>query len=264
MQLRDSFKKHRCVVYDAHNHLVKVNGGDTADLLSAADLLGIDKLCVSRPLTDPDASPEDCRKANDLILDGMKISDRFIGFCFVNPKNMKESLAEVERCIVDHGMAGIKLYHQMRICDPGMAPLMKLAAKLGIPVLMHAGKCTDSTTLKRQPLLSNASHFIKACEMFPDTLFIQGHIGGGGDWEWNLRELEKAPANLRIDTSGSVTDCGIVRKTIDALGIDKVLFATDGIFEEGVGKVIDAKLSKDEWRKLLHDNFQAILDRRSC
>jgi hypothetical protein len=42
--------------------------------------------------------------------------------------------------------------------------------------------------------------------MFPDTTLIQAHIGGGGDWEWNLRVLETCPTNVYIDTSGSVID----------------------------------------------------------
>ena len=254
-------------VIDTHNHLsadstMKLDRADAEWRIKAADLLGIDKLCVSIPLTAPCPSPDEFIRANDAIAEGMRMNSRFLGFCFVNPGYQAEALREMERCIVKEKMAGIKLYHQYLICDPVMKPLMTLAAELGVPVLMHAGKCTDSETLKSQPLLSNAMHFLKAAEMFPETTLIHGHIGGGGDWEWNLRVLEQRPPNVYIDTSGSVIDRGIVKKTIDALGIDHVLFATDGIFEEGVGKVIDAGLREGEYRKLLRNNFQRILAMR--
>jgi predicted TIM-barrel fold metal-dependent hydrolase len=254
-------------VIDAHNHLsvnakMELNRADAENLLQAADRLGIDTLCVSIPLTAPCPLPDEFIRVNNAVVEGMRMNRRFLGFCFVNPGYQAEALREVERCIVKEKMTGIKLYHQYLICDPAMKPLMTLAAELGVPVLMHAGKCTDTETLKSQPLLSNAMHFLKAAEMFPETTLIQGHIGGGGDWEWNLRVLEQCPPNVYIDTSGSVIDRGIVKKTIDALGIDHVLFATDGIFEEGVGKVIDAALSESEYQKLLRDNFQRILAMR--
>jgi predicted TIM-barrel fold metal-dependent hydrolase len=248
---------------DAHNHVRGKNGKlDVADAearLEAADKLGIKKLAVSVPLSTPCPSPEECRKANDIVFEAMKLSKRFIGFCFVNPGYAKETLDELKRCITDGGMAGVKLYHQYTICDPAQTPLLEKAAELKCPVLMHAGKVMDKATSSRQPNLSSAEHFMKAAERFPETIFIQGHIGGGGDWEWNLRKLEESPKNIFIDISGSVIDMDIVKKTISVMGNDRVLFATDGIFEEGVGKTLDASLSDEQMKKLFHDNFANIL-----
>jgi predicted TIM-barrel fold metal-dependent hydrolase len=51
----------------------------------------------------------------------------------------------------------------------------------------------------------------------------------------------------------------IVKKTLSVMGNDRVLFATDGIFEEGVGKTLDASLSDEQMKKLFHDNFANIL-----
>lgn len=251
---------------DAHNHVHVRNGkldiADTENLLDAASKLGIDKICVSVPLATPCPTPEECRKCNDIVFEAMKFSDRFIGFCFVNPGYAKECLDELERCVVDGGMAGAKLYHQYFICDPALSPLLEKAAELKFPVLMHAGKVMDSQTKSAQPKLSNTEHFIKAAKIFPETIFIQGHIGGGGDWEWNLRMHEGSPKNIFIDTSGSVIDTSMIRKTVAALGEDRVLFATDMSFEEGVGKVLDAGLSDSQMRKIFHGNFAKILKMR--
>ena len=160
-------------------------------------------------------------------------------------------------------MSCIKMYHQQFLDDDVQAPVMELAAELGVPVLMHAGKCTDPATMAAQPYLSNASQFLSAVKKFPNTTFIQGHIGGGGDWEWNLRTLEEMDSdNYFIDISGSVIDAGIVRRTVNAVGIDHVLFATDCSMEEGVGKVQAADLTDDEYMKLFSGNMKRIFARR--
>ena len=251
---------------DVHNHVAgnadgTLNTVRAQALLEGATRLNIHRICISQPLTSASPEPEEVRRANDHVLEAMAMDKRFIGFCFVNPLQTEIALEEIDRCIVERGMVGIKLYHQLLICDEAQRPVLEHAAELGIPVLMHAGKVTDETTRKRQPNLSNAAHFVKACNMFPDTMFIQGHIGGGGDWEWNLRELEKRPGSY-IDISGSVIDAGIIRRTVDAIGADRVLFATDGVLEEGVGKLLDANLDKNEMQAVCQGNFERIMNAR--
>ncbi|MCK9266800.1 amidohydrolase family protein [bacterium] len=259
-------KKYKSI--DFHNHIRlknKVLDLESAkSLLNAADTLGIEKICVSRPLTPDSPSPSDVTTVNNAVLEAMKFSERFIGFCFLNPGYIQESLKEMERCIIKGNMAGVKLYHQYLVCDPALTPVMSYAAELGVPVLMHSGKLTNPKDIKLQTRLSNSSHFIKAVKMFPNTIIVQGHIGGGGDWEWTLRVLEDLEKNAKfyIDTSGSVIDTGIVKKTVKTLGEDRVLFATDGSMDEGVGKVLDAKLSEKQLRKIFSGNFNNILKER--
>jgi predicted TIM-barrel fold metal-dependent hydrolase len=188
----------------------------------------------------------------------MAMDRRFIGFCFVNPGHAREAVAEMRRCVLDCGMRGVKLYHQYLVCDPAQTAVMECAAELGVPVLMHAGKVMDTQTRRLQPRLSNAEHFIRAAALFPRTVLIQGHIGGGGDWEWNLRHLETRPGTY-LDVSGSVVDAGIMRQTVAALGADRVLFATDGSLEEGVGKVLAANLPASTLRLICQGNAEHIL-----
>ncbi len=258
---------------DAHNHVWSATGlgsGGPFDprqarrLLEAADRLGIDRLCVSSPLLADSPTPAEVCAVNDLVLEAMRFSDRFLGFCFVNPGYRDEALRELERCILKGGMAGIKLYHQYLICDPVMFPLMARAAEWRAPVLMHAGKLCDRQSLQDEPRISDASHFLKAAAMFPETVLIQGHIGGGGDWEWNLRHLEQRRPNLYLDLSGSVIDAGIVRRALASLGEDHLLFATDQSFEEGVGKILDAGLTEAQLQKVFSGNLQGILARRKA
>jgi predicted TIM-barrel fold metal-dependent hydrolase len=256
---------------DVHNHVWDVKRGSgepwrgeldvrhAERLLAKGDKLGIDVFCVSAPLSSDAPTPDEVRTANDVVFQAMALSERLLGFCFVNPGYAREALQEIERCVVQGGMLGIKLYHQYLVSDPAQRPVMDRAAELGVPVLMHAGKVMDSANRARQPRLSNAAHFVAAARMYPDTNLIQAHIGGGGDWEWNLRVLEAAPSNVWIDTSGSVIDRGIVDRTVATLGVGRVMFATDGSLEEGVGKVLEADLSPDERERVFAGNARDLL-----
>lgn len=253
---------------DAHNHVRagadgKLDVGRAEALLQGCSRLGIDRIAVSVPYTDSVVAPERYRVGNEVVWQAMQHSPRFIGFCFVDAHDPTAALAEIEHCIVERKMAGVKLYHQFFVDADEQRPVMEKAASLGVPVLMHAGKCTDPATMAAQPRLSNAGHFRAALEKYPETILIQGHIGGGGDWEWNLRTLEGIDSgNYYIDLSGSVIDAGIVRRSVDTVGCERLLFATDGSLEEGVGKLLAAGLSMREMRLICHDNFARIMARR--
>ena len=258
--------QYHCV--DAHNHVwmrpdKSLNTEDMEATIAKMDAFHVERAVISCPITTGAHVPAaEYRQANNAVLQAMKAHpDRFIGFCFVDPGD-PGAVAEIKRC-VKAGMRGIKLYHQRLICDEAQRPVMDCAARLGIPVLMHAGKVCDAATMARQPRISNAAHFLKALEMFPDTMLIQGHIGGGGDWEWNLAVLDglRNP-NYFIDFSASVCDAEIVRRTIDAVGIESVLFATDMSFAESVAKAKHARLTRAEAKLVYHDNWKRIEERR--
>jgi predicted TIM-barrel fold metal-dependent hydrolase len=73
--------------------------------------------------------------------------------------------------------------------------------------------------------------------------------------------LETCPPNVYIDTSGSVIDRGIVNRTIATLGVDHVMFATDGSMEEGIGKVLEADLTPEERARVFAGNARSLLGR---
>ena len=248
---------------DAHNHIWGADQQRMDQLLAAADSLGIEKLCISVPLKAPVVEPEKFRNANSAVIEAMKYSERFLGFCFVDAAAGSEAVAEIDRCIIQHKMRGIKLYHQRKAQDPAQAPVMQRAAELGVPVLLHAGRFLDPDAMNREPFSSDAGDFLEALERYPETIFMQGHIGGGGDWQWNLRKLESLQSdNYYIDLSGSVIDHKIIRATVDTVGVDRVLFATDGWFEEAIGKLQAARLSRTEEKKIVSGNFEKLMQRR--
>jgi hypothetical protein len=65
-----------------------------------------------------------------------------------------------------------------------------------------------------------------------------------------------------LDTSGSVTDDGMIELAVRELGVARLLFATDLNFESGVGKILAADLTEAQRRAIFWDNFNGILSKR--
>lgn len=187
---------------------------------------------------------------------------KILGYCFVNPGYQTESLREIEKRVVEDGMMGVKLYNQYRCTDPVVFPIVRKAIELKVPILQHAGYITDPAEAAEQPNLSNAQDIARLASLFPEAMIIEAHLGGGGDWEWALKNLRKA-RSVYVDTSGSVIDMGMIEKAVKYLGAERLLFATDLSMEEGVGKILDAKISNDERRLIFGDNMSRILGMRS-
>ena len=254
------------MVIDCHMH---VRGREDGSLdvewcentIEAGELLGIDVFYVSDLELTGDLGYESFHAANARVSEAVnRWPDWFRGWCFVNPSDPR-ALDEVAQRVRDEGFAGVKLYSQHWIDEPVQRPLIECCIEWGIPILMHAGRACDEESLQRPGRMSDASHFVTAAKRYPEAMLIEAHIGGGGDWEWALKCLPDAPS-VYLDTAGSVIDEWMVDRCVEALGVNRLLFATDMTLEGGVGKVLDANLTEAERGRILGGNFEAILGRR--
>ena len=229
-------------------------------LIEAADKLGIDQLCCSTLTPKRPADAEGFRTCNQRVAEGMKrFAGRVLGYCYVNPGCGEEALAEVRRCVEERGFMGIKLYNEHLCTDPVVFPLVELAIELRVPILHHAGHA--HYPLPDQPNISGGGHFADLARRYPEARIICAHIGGGGDWEWTIKALRHA-GNVLLDTSGSVTDEGIVEMAAEIVGVDRLLFGCDMSMTAGVGKIRAARLTADAKRKVLGENMKQILSWR--
>ena len=186
---------------------------------------------------------------------------RILGFCFINPGHGKKAIAEIERCVIKHGMSGMKLYNQYKCSDPIVYPVVEKAIELGIPILEHAGYLTDPPQSSRQPNLSHAGDFVELAARYPEAMLIEAHVGGGGDWEWAIKTLRHSPS-VYLDTSGSVIDEGMIEMAVRELGAERLLFGTDMTMEGGVGKVMGARITESQREAIFWENMAAILEKR--
>ncbi len=251
---------------DCHCHVANCAFGrwTNADLIEAADKLGIDKLICSTPFMRGHPKIEKMRECNNATYEAMKeYPDRIMGYAFVDPSYFAEAIEEVERCVNERGMIGVKLYNQYRADDPVVLPLIKKTAEMQIPVLLHAGHpfSIEEALKMGQPQISDGVHIATLARRVPNSILINGHIGGGGDWEWSIKALKKV-YNVYVDTSGSVVDEGMIEMCVKYLGAERVLFGTDLSMEEGVGKILGANLTDEQRELIFWKNMDSILRRR--
>jgi uncharacterized protein len=255
---------------DVHNHVLDpVHNPDaswkrTENTLEAAKILGIEKLCCSRPITGGlMAGAADVREANDSVLAAMRrYPETIAGFCFIQPGNGQAALDEIQRC-ADGGMIGVKLYNQFKYSDPIVFPIAEKCIELRIPLLGHSAHLTDAKSRAAQPKTSDSFDFCQLSWRYPELMLVLGHINGGGDWEWAIKGLRDCP-NVFLDTSGSVLENDTIEMCVRELGHERLLFATDQTMEGGVGKILSAHITPEQREDIFWRNADKILQRRSA
>ncbi|MEX2573176.1 MAG: amidohydrolase family protein [Balneolaceae bacterium] len=255
-------KVHEAVSYrkiDLHNH-INLEERNAASVDESCRRVGITRTVVSNILG---ADPGEIRENNDVVLDAMKAyPDRIMGSCYINPGFTRESLEEIDRC-VDQGMVMVgELYKDYKINDPVYYPIIERCIDHKIPLMMHGaahlGQWRPEYHTDNPLSTSTPQDFVDIGQRYPEAMIIYGHIGGGGDWEYACKVLREAPS-VYAETSGSVSDEAMIDLAVESLGADRLLFATDVNYETGVGKVMHAKLTEEQRRKIFFDNFNNLL-----
>ncbi len=93
----------------------------------------------------------------------------------MNPSTMDDAVAEVERCVQQLGLSGIKLHPWLQafsVTHPGMKLIMDAASAFNVPVLFHDG--TPPYATPRQIGWLAARH--------PKVTVILGHAGLADLW----------------------------------------------------------------------------------
>lgn len=254
------------MLISAHEHITWPASGRVDDpdwtqdlaLIEAADRLGIATLACSCLAPRP-STPDTFRVANDRTIAAIgRFPGRIWGYAYVNPGYSREAIAEIDRCLALNDMIGVKLYNEYRATDPAVRPVAEHCLGRGVPILWHQGHCTDP--LPDQPNISDAADLAWLANEYPQLKLILAHIGGGGDWEWTIKQAAEAPT-LYADLSGSVVDEGLVEMAVEHLGADRLLFACDGSMCAGVGKLRGAQITGEDRRKIESETFLRLLDR---
>ena len=252
---------------DAHAHIALSGSYDADKQIDFADRLGIDKLQISRPLTnfsgtEPEG-PEQIRECNDIILKAMKqYPDRFIGFFTLNPIFQKESFEEMKRC-VDQGMAGYKGYTQVKVNDPLYYPIIEKLIDLKMICFMHAecelgvGGYRMKYDIKERPNATIPEDMVEAARRYPEAMFQWAHIASG-DFEYICKCFKDYP-NIYVDVSGSNNEEKQVDFCIEYLGEDRIFFGSDGSYYQAVGKIIASNATEAQKRKIFFENYNNML-----
>ena len=161
---------------------------------------------------------------------------------------------KLDRCVLKHGMMGVKLYNQCRCWDPMVLPIVERCIELRVPILHHGGKQTPVSGRPWQTYRSDSGDFARLARLYPEVTIIEGHPIVG-DWEWAIKTLRDVP-NVYVDTSGSLNDDGFIEMAVRQLGAGRVLFATDVSMEAGVGKVLGAAITARQRKGIFGGNMR--------
>lgn len=249
------------MIWDVHTHLSGVEGRTPdermANLIKFADRMGVERVCVYMGypfLQDPTA--DELRKQNDQALQALAhYHDRAFGFVYCSGKHPEESVREIDRCIKNGPMVGVKLWVARRAIDKELDAIVARAAELKAPILQHTWfKANGNFAGESTPL-----DIVDLAKRHPKATLICGHTGG--DWQLGIRAI-RASTGLYADTGGSDPTSGFVEMAVRELGADRVVYGSDAggrSFASQLAKVQGADVTDEAKKKILGENLKRLL-----
>lgn len=262
------------VIIDAHTHLPsKPNPRTFFFRLTLEELIGdMNENGIDRSVTMT-SPPRDTRlkvtqKENDWIANCIKkYPKRLIGLGFTNvftdkPPSIGEywssigadmGAKEVERCIKELGMKGIKMHgYVCPIYPTALTKILQKCVELKVPLIeIHSGFHQITSLPERIAFIAN---------QYPELTFYMNHMGGPHG-ELHAISVAKHTPNLVLGTSAC--DKWAIRYAVKQLGAHRVLWASDNYchavsveFE----KLRSAGLTKQEFKLVAGENVARILD----
>jgi predicted TIM-barrel fold metal-dependent hydrolase len=250
------------MIWDPHCHITGGLGGRTPDesmarLMGIADRMGIERLVIymgDRAVADP--SPDELRRQNDQVLQALSHwHHRAFGFVYVSPKHVEASLREIDRCVRDGPMVGLKLWVAAHLDCPEGDAIVARAAELKAIVFQH-------TWIKaggNEPGESTPMDVAVVAARHPKASLICGHTGG--QWELGIRVVRGLP-NVAIDLAGSDPTAGMVEMAVRELGARRILYGSDvpgRSFASQLAKVLGANVPDEARRLILGENLRRLL-----
>jgi predicted TIM-barrel fold metal-dependent hydrolase len=253
------------MVIDVHAHLgpqvgAGVKGASypsaTADdLVKVMDAVGIDRAVVFPTHWQNRGLPADpnYEHANRYVRDAVtRLPGRLIGFGRANPNWGRAAVDELDRCLGQYGMRGIKLHpdwDSFFLGGPLVGPILELAADRQVPVLVYSGY-----PLRAQPL-----QILKYAERFPSVPIILGHMAYRMASD-AIAVAERA-RNIYLETSCQWSL--YILKAVQVLGPGRVLFGSDFPYEIPAAEMARITefpgFDKDAVRRMLGDNAAELL-----
>ncbi len=207
------------IYLDSHAHVDVVpalNWYDTADkLIQRMDAAGVRMAAISGYLNAPGPNPEGLKAIAEAVA---KYPQRLIGYARLDPWYDDRCVEVLEEAVKGWGCRGVKLHPAHYTLYPFGAETVKLARRageLGLPMLFHCG----------DEFMCLPYQIDRLAEKCPETTIILAHIGGFFSGEAALDVAERRQ-NVLVDTS-EIPFPHMVRKAVDRLGAEKVLWGTD-------------------------------------
>ncbi len=231
------------------------------ELLKRLDAIGVDQAVCWPMLTYNREVAAD----NKTIYRGSQMhTDRIIPFGGVNPRlGIEAARTELERCIGDYGMRGIKLNgarDNYYIDDPQLSlPLIERIASARLVLALHCGANDYERT--------HPFRIAKISDLFPELKIMIVHMGGAGMPSLHDAVIELAQRYHNWYLIDSEADYRKVHQALHILGAERICYGSDTPFtpmrfEWGIRQVVYQDLSLSEKVRVFGGNIQTLLQDR--
>ncbi|HIZ07334.1 MAG TPA: amidohydrolase family protein [Candidatus Eubacterium avistercoris] len=239
------------------------------------------------------------KESNNLLAEAKrKYPSRFSGFATLPLADPTAAAKELERCVTELGFCGamIQGHQNFHFLDEEIFfPIWETAQSLNVPLSLHvidtqpAGmRIINGCQELMGPIwtwnFETATHVMRLIingifDKFSKVKFIVGHMGEGlpymlgridEGYETGIAHLKKPlrkkpseyfKSNIYITTSGKYHPSAM-RCAIDAVGADRILFATDYPFvslSDAFSCIKSCFLSPEEQELIFHKNAESVL-----
>ena len=213
---------------------------------------------VRQLICAPAVTPHQTESINRFI-SGLVQQDRALtGFGTLHPGN--ENYAEILGNFRSMGLSGLKLHSDFQrfpIDDPGMYPVYRTAAELGLPVLFHMGdkKLDFSHPRRLQKVLSDV----------PELTAIAAHMGGYQHWDEAFALLEPSE-RLYFDISSTLqfVDGALLQAFLEKFGEQQFFFGSDfPMWDPGkeIERLLSFDLPENVAKNVLYSNFIRFIEK---
>ena len=266
--------------------------------LKTMDAAGIDTavLSVAPPMflywIEAAAAVDAARTVNDAIAAMVaRAPDRFTGLATLPLQDPAASVAELRRCVSEHGFRGAEVgphAEGVPLDDESLRPVLAAAEELSVPLLVHpyyvgatTGPLSDYylTNLQGNPwqtaVCVSRLIFSGALDALPGLDLVLVH--GGGHLPYQIGRLDHGH-RVRPEARGcthlpseylrrfhfdTIThNPAALRFLIDQVGADRVVVGTDMPFDMGAGgldeQLAGLQLSADELEAIGHRNAERL------
>lgn len=239
---------------DFHVHQPRGDAYESDEYLAVMDRLGIEVSVVFtyegllRPTSD----------ANDSLAAFVAPhAERLVSFATVDPRD-PGAAAEIERCVREHGMRGVKLHPWLQgfpAHEPGLGEVCTAVSELGIPLLFHDGTPPFSTPLQLASL----------ARRHPHALIVLGHGGLHDFWREAIEAVVTTP---NVHLCMCATPPYAMRLIVEHCPLDRLLFGTDaGLRPQPfhlyaalrIRQLERLELTPAQWRAIVDQNPRRLL-----
>jgi predicted TIM-barrel fold metal-dependent hydrolase len=218
---------------------------------------GMDERHIESIILSPHAALSgDTREGNREMLEAVsRFPGRIYGYCTINPNFPADMKGELDACLGQEGVVGIKIHpgiHRYDVNGENYKPLWERVNAERRMILVHTWGLSGGC---------GASDMKKIAESYPDARILLGHSCYGA-WKEAIALASNFP-NVYLELTAASHAFGLLEWMCREAGSKKVLYGTDYPWFDpyaAIGCVIYAKISEEDMHNILWANAEGLLE----